>query len=270
MTTPCHHPRRRLFLASLALLGLLAGCQNLGGLHRNVPIAGMVSTPDPDAPLGVDVQNRKGTVRVVVDPRVRQPHVRAIRVAPADERTRRGKRAAPSPGPVDTVAAAQLLTVDGRAVLRVLADQPFEDYADWATQIEIRLPRCQGVRVRNTDGPVELVNVEGAIDVDNGAGNGPGGHITLRTDRPISDPVLLATPRGDIRAVFGHGSALAIDAQTQYGSVNVDARRQAIDHALAQRLRWQGQVNQGTAPAHLTTGNGLIWIDFASPPRRRR
>lgn len=262
--------RPALLALLLTPLALLAGCQNLGGLHRNVPIAGLVSAVDPASPLAVDVQNRKGTVRVLAEPRLRQPQVRAIRIAPADERTRRDKRAAPAPGPVDTVAAAQLITVDGRAVLRVLADQPFENYADWATQIEIRVPRCNGVRVRNTDGPVELVNVEGAIDVDNGAGNGSGGHITLRTDRPLSDPVLLATPRGDIRAVFGHGSALAVDAQTQYGSVNVDARRQTVDGALARRLRWQGTVNQGSAPARLSTGNGSIWIDFASPPRRRR
>lgn len=267
---PTRAPRLALLLTTLATLALLSGCQNLGGLHRNVPIAGLVAGIDPAAPLAVDVQNRKGTVRVVAEPRLKQPRVRAIRVAPADERTRRDKRAAPAPGPVDSVAAAQIITVDGRSVLRVLADQPFENYADWATQIEIRVPRCSGVRVRNTDGPVELVNVEGAIDVDNGAGNGPGGHITLRTDRPLSDPVLLVTPRGDIRAVLGHASALAIDAQTQYGSVNVDARRQTVDDALAQRLRWQGRVNHGDAPARLSTGNGSIWIDFANPPRRRR
>jgi len=253
----------------LAVLLLLTGCQSLG-LHRSVPIAGMVGPVDPATPLGVDVQNRMGTVRVVVEPKLKAPMVRAVRIAPGDERTRRGKRAAPVPGPVDSVAAAQLVTADGRAVLRVLADQPFEDYADWATQIEVRLPRCNGVRVRNTGGPVELVNVEGAIDVDNGAGNGPGGHVTLTTDRAISDPVLLNTPRGDVRAVFGHGSALAVDAQTQYGTVSVDASRQVIDGALTQRLRWQGAVNGGGAPARLSTGLGGVWIDFQAKPRGRR
>ncbi len=263
-------PLAAVLLAALAPVGLLSGCQNLGGLHRNVPIAGLVSAPEAGAAVGVDVQNRKGTVRVVADPRVRQPQVRAVRVAPSDERTRRGKRASPPAGPVENIAAAQMITVEGRSVLRVLADQPFEDYAAWSTMIEVRVPRCDGVRVRNTDGPVELVNVSGAIDVDNGAWNGPGGHVTLRTDRPISDPVLLATPRGDIRAIFGHGSALSIDAETQYGMVSVDARGQSVDGALARRLRWQGRVNGGEAPVRLTTGNGSIWIDFSSPPRRRR
>lgn len=253
----------------LAAWLVLAGCQSLN-LHRSVPIAGMSAPVDPLAPIGVDVQNRRGTVRVVVEARLKTPIVRAVRVAPSDERARRGKASAPGPGPVDSVAAAQLLSIDGRAVLRVLADQPFEDYTEWATEIEVRLPRCNGVRVRNSGGAVELVNVEGAIDVDNGAGNGPGGHITLSTDRPISDPVLLTTPHGDIKALFGHGSAFAMDAETQYGAVSIDATRQSIDGALTQRLRWQGQINGGTAPARLTTGAGAVWIDFKPPPRKPR
>jgi hypothetical protein len=255
-------------IAMLTLVAALGwGCRvGNAGAHREVLIAGAATPPDREADLAVDVQNHRGSVRVYVDPRYKQPRVRALRVPPGGVRPDRDRRAAPDPGPQAGWAAAELLVIEGRGTLRVLAEQPFEDYADWATLIEIRLPRCNGVRVRNSGGLVELVNVQGAIDVDNGPPGTAGGSIALRTRHTIVDPLALHTPQGDITVRVGPNSAFALDASTRSGRVDVVARGYTATDALIERFSWAGKVNSGESPAVLTTGSGNVTVELDRPP----
>lgn len=256
-----------LIAALCVLVPLAGGCRvSNPGAHREVTIAGVAAPVDREAELAIDVQNHRGTVRVYVDPKVKQPRVRALRIAPANVRPDRDRRAAPEPGPRAGWAAAELVTVEGRNTLRVLAEQPFEDYADWSTQLEIRLPRCDGVRIRNSGGLVELVNVRGAIDVDNGPPGTAGGNITLRTRHTIVDPLALNTPRGDVVAMVGPNSAFKLDASTRFGRVDVVAQGYAASEALVQRLSWTGTIHNGEAPAVLSTGAGNVSLKIERPP----
>lgn len=228
--------------ASFALLA--AGC-SVSQRDLSVPIrdshgmAALAQTP------ALDVQNFRGVVHVRVESGVSQPIVQA-----------RAINASQHANTPDWVAA-DLVQDQGRPVLRVLS-VPSSGASD-AVYLSIVLPGCSGVRVRNAGGEVILTNVSGAIQVENGGPEAPGGRVVVTTAHNLVDHLALETTSGDIALTMGAYSAGDINAQAPRG-VTFHSKIAGASRVQHQGWLWSGVLNRGTSPMTLKAGSGKVTI----------
>ena len=260
-----NHPTLRLMLPLLAAAAALPACTPEGSIAwRDSSASFQIPATDHVAwdQIAVDVHNEAGSVIIQVDDRLEQPVVRhRVRWTGLGDDGSWNKYRAPAivsaqpePGPL------------GHATLRVRSQ--VLDHAPAETEIDliIRLPRCDGVRVRNTSGPVILVGVGGAITVDNGFGGGEGGRIELRSNRPILDPVALTTTDGRISIIAAEGSRAEVDMHTFEGKAVFSAPRGVITNLRPAIGQWRGTWNDGTNPLLVRTGRGEIRLLVTDDP----
>lgn len=233
-------------LVLLALTVLIGGCR--GASRMEVPING----PELGANPAVDVRNFNGSVRILVDRRFSTPSVRAV-VRPLHPDAPRGEDLEAS-----CMVVAESVVQDGRPILRVLGETTLADPDQAAADIVIRLPDCGGVNVQNAGGLVELRGIAGAVTVENGTGNRPGGRIELRTGRPMTDPVLLSTTTGPVHFQAVPASAGRFDLTAAAGRAEFDCRGGAVFTDLVTPSRVVATLNSGANPIVLRSGSGPV------------
>lgn len=229
-----------LALAALALAP--AACRSSAPREKpSVEIKRISDLADPRAGLALDVDNAVGPVDVIVDPSLTDCRIEA--------ETYEGDRRIPT-NP-STWAVGELTLDNGRPVLRVAA-RPSTPKSE-EIRLMIRVPSSAGLRVRNTNGPVTATGVQGSIDIASGTANTPGGNITLRTRGKVEAPVSLATTRGSILWVAERGTAVAINARSAGGGVEVNAPNEKIVGGSKGVGLFTGAINDGTNTARLAS-----------------
>lgn len=205
----------------------------------------------PGSPVAIDIENPGGDVLVVVDAALTMPQIRATSMHEGDNQ-------GAAPWAAATLAPSGVAATQAAPILRVLAADV--SGAKHRTSLEVRVPACAGVRVRNQDGAVTLQGVGGAIDVQNGSPLSPGGSITLLTDATLDAPLLLETASGPIRVEFPASSRLNVDASSRNGAVTVQATGVRLGQVSATKQSWSAAINGGDAPARISTESGDITL----------
>jgi len=239
-----------LLTALLATAMLAPGCAR--ALRREAAIAGAT---DATGPLAVDVSNFRGSVRLVVDDRLEQASVTTnLRPGPAPE----GEKIEP----VDLQwATAEIVDQEGGRVLRVVTEQPPE----WPGQeayinLVVRVPRCEGVRIHNSDGRIAVFGGGGTIEIVNGVGGLPGDDIFVKTSELVHGPVTLRTSTGQVTLKMGAGSRGVLDLATDDGEIMVRSRG-SLEEVHVSHDEWRGVLNGGAEPIVVRTGEGDVIVE---------
>lgn len=247
-------------LAPIALLVVLVGCKGVS--RRTIDITGVETVPGQV--VAVDVTNFNGNVRIVADDERKEPRVRAT------ARAKKGlfRRFATQEQLHAVWIGAELVEQEGGSVLRVLArpDAEVPGSEKIRVHLTVTVPACNGVLVRNAGGRVDLRNVEGAIQVDNGYAGTKGGDIDVRTALALDAPIALTTSEGGVFLQTGAFTTGEIDVASDDGSAIVRAHVGDLDDVLVTAGRWRGVLNGGTNPVMLRTGKGearLLVLDNA-------
>jgi hypothetical protein len=231
----------------LALIAcLLPACSQMPQVGV-VPITGLENPLPPEAAPAVDIQNHRGTVTVIVDPKAPGPDVRAV------------ARGAGSPAEVRWTAATMDMD-NGLPVLRVLSTPEDTGAPDGPVDITVTMPAVGGVRVKNDGGPVVLRDVRGAIEVHSSLEAPDGDAIYIETRHALTEPLLLNAQAGGIVLRMGQGSAGQLIANTDAGRVIVDAAKAKITGARMERGIYTATINEGEHEHRLTTQTGDVTV----------
>lgn len=244
----------------VGVVGMLA----LAGCVTNdyrVPVAPIEQRIDASIPIEIEVDNKLGSVEVIADPQARRAFVEA-RITSALSVTK--------PNPDTEALARRWISADMRSrpdkrVLRVLSARPAADESDIRVGLVIRVPRIDGIRVRNTGGSVRIVGFDGPVTVQNGLKGGAGGGIDLLTIKEFRAPITAQTTTGDIRLRVGETSTASLTASADKGEIGVASRTAVLDNVKVTRALWSGRINQGANPVDLRTGEGSITVEVGFP-----
>jgi len=235
--------------ASLAMLA--AGCA--GGTSHTVAIA-EVETIGPGA-LAIDVQNQLGEVEVVVDAAAAHPFVEAVPMDPEASTGRIDRGSAFIPW-----TAAQVAVGEGGRVLRVLCTAREGEPAR-PVYLRVRVPECEGVRVRNRGGPVTLQGISGSIDVDNLPSTPPmwdeGAAVYVRTQSALDRDVTLVSSDGEVVLSMARSSRgkLAVHApETRVDLAAVKGTQKSDGSVTAGSGSFTGTLNGGDNAITLRSG----------------
>ncbi len=250
---------------------ILGGCKGISQIRElrpdglatpfsdYLPIQGEVITGDRR--VAVDVENLNGSVTILVSDRYEQ----AMVYARARWRGNLSKDEWEVVKNEDWVVAEHAM--DGEnSVLRVLSQATPDTEAPVRTDLRILLPSCDGVFVRNAGGTVTVVGAGGAHTIVSGFEIGSGGHIEVRTSRPIHDPVTLRTSDGHINLVLAPNSGGALDIQSDSGRVAFGSKFGRMSQVRVEPLRWTGVWNGGTNPILLQSLNGNARVRVEERP----
>lgn len=217
-----------------------------------VPIEGVPVASDYGT--NVDVTNWNGSVYIVADPRFKDAKVSAkVRSLSRNLWQREGDLVAGA-----DVKAVSTVGTDGR-ILRVISQPADDPPRPIAVDLYIRVPKVSGTRVRNSGGPVEVVRVEGPIDIENGVGGGPGGDIQVRTGAAMTGPATLVTTSGSVLYQVGPGSTGRFDLMTDEGPApQFSSRLGETSDVRPEFNRYSCVFNNGGNPVVLRSGNGLV------------
>jgi hypothetical protein len=129
----------------------------------------------------------------------------------------------------------------------------------------IRVPRIDGIRVRNTGGSVRIVGFDGPVTVQNGLKGGAGGAIDLLTIKEFRSTLTAQTTSGDIRLRLADSSTANLTASADKGEIGVASRSAVLDNVKVTRAMWSGRINQGTNAVDLRTGEGGVTVEVGFP-----
>jgi len=235
-----------LFLSTL-LSGV--GCQKSAAVK--VHIEG-IKVPREYA-VSVEVTNIRGDVQVYASDRIKEPEVRAR------------ARSLDSKGPETFSDLAKTITVravtseeGGRRMFRVTGNLAGDASSPIAVDLQIRIPKANGVRVVNSGGNVELVGVSGAISVENGGPGKGGGSVEVRTGMAMTQAVTLSTTEGGVLYQVGRGSTGDLDLRATGGMPQVDAKIGTLGAISYQADRLRGTLDDGKNPIRLHTDKGDV------------
>ncbi|MBL8876086.1 MAG: hypothetical protein JNM86_09860 [Phycisphaerae bacterium] len=242
--------RRPMPVLTVALAGLLSLVQ-IGCSSRSapVPISG-VEVLEHTPTIAVDVENVRGAVLIRVNNKLTAPRI----VANAGTQT--GE-------PVENYqggkwVTAQITETDGRAVLSV-RNTVHENESDRWVQVAIEVPSCDGLRIKNSDGAIDVRGVNGAITIENGGAGRPGGYIYVATGKPATSPISLTTPNGDIDLILPTDSTGNIELTSGNGRLAaIVAWTGQVTNSVIKPGQYSGLLNWGTNPIRAKTGEGEV------------
>jgi hypothetical protein len=230
----------------LLIVSALGGCARTASHARRFDIAPTTGL------VALDVRNFRGSVEVRVDPRAGAATVMASAAASAalgDEQARA----------LEEIWMDAVLREEGaRATLEIRTGSPRENTGDHWVDVEVRLPRCDGVAIENTGGVVLVVGARGGTTITNRLGP-----VEVRTNQPMTEPVTITTTDADIYYQVPAGSSGAFDLESLDGPVWYRDRVQSTDRAYSSPGRYEGRLHGGTSPVVMRTNRGAInvWVD---------
>lgn len=271
--TTASHARRNTLVKGVALtlaatFIALAGCRHAAVRenrdHRRfifrVPYSGVEITPAMT--VGFDIENRNGSVTVVVDPQYKVTSVEArprntVVLLPRDRRRATKMRWA---------TVEQEIVDDNRVVMRITADPLAEGQVETAVDIVVRTPVSHGVTIRTDNGRAHVIGGTGAIAIDSGFAGGKGGAITVRTTDPGVGPVFLRASRGDITYYTDQSLSAAFELTTADGTTTFFAPVGRPTNVEPGERSYRGQLNGGTEDVRMTTERGNVRFYVTSDP----
>lgn len=248
-------------LATLAA-GLLPGCTRMGGLRARMAadeLAHTVQIKGDPITLGrlnaVIVDNPYGKVKVYAKPAHEQANV-TFRV---QQENRLRWRAARMGFDFDPVGEYFTATHSNNGELSVLTISPtdltVEGYRP-PIDLTINIPQCDGIEVRNAGGKVVIVGVQGAIHVESGDAEVPGGPIEIRTDKEQVEEIYAYSNGGNVTLVTGPGSAGTVELVAPRGVTSFNSRFGVVNHSMPRKGHWTGIWNDGTNSIYLESLDG--------------
>lgn len=197
--------------------------------------------------LAVDISNACGSVEVRVDPRWKTPKVEWFAIGNVPE-VSKGK---------ETEWVATDVAVDqGRPVLRVLGTEL--DGQRVPVRVLVMIPSCAGVRVRNSEGPVKLMHVSGAVDVVNGVQGVSGGHVMVVVDGVTREPISVTSTDGNVQVSLARGSSGNVTLTAPVGRVSMKGGKEALRNVRVEKSKWTGVVNGGDNAITLNADGGHV------------
>ncbi len=253
-----------ILIAALAGTGGLTGCA--ASDTRRVPIEGVETATV--GPLALDIQNQLGEVQVVVEPGLAQPYVEAIPFSEERPIGQVDRAAALKPWVAAQVSEAE----PGGRVLRVLCTAA-ENQPVRPVYLNVRVPRCDGVRVKNVGGPVTLTGVGGAVEV-NCTPSTPtiwqeGAAVRVRTDRALTSGVTISSTDGEVVLILprtSSGSIEALSPDTVVSLAQVAGAQNMGDTRTDVRGTYFGSLNNGEAAINLKSGKRIRMTTTTEPP----
>jgi len=223
-----------------------AGCERLRerrlvGIADNHPISG---------PLGIDIDNRLGSVRLEVAPELAAPVIWAG--CSGDTETER----------TPDYVTASMVTVNGRSTLRVLSATVSATATPKPVNIRIKVPACDGLRIRNSGGSVWAKGVSGAIDIENDTPGHSGG-TTVFVSKPLHDSVKIHVKSGGIDLRVPDGSCGILTASAPAGVIAVDAAKTASRDVVTTGSRYSAKLGQCDNEITLIADQGDLQFLFA-------
>ncbi|MBY0113700.1 MAG: DUF4097 domain-containing protein [Phycisphaerales bacterium] len=236
--------------AAACLIGL--GTMALGGCKSAPPVTVTGLDALKRSPsVALDVENPKGSVLVYVDSEATTPRV----IARAGKRT--GEPSENYNG--DRWVTAKITETDGRAVLTVRNTERAPEEANYWVQLIVVLPSCDGVRIKNSEGLVDVRGVSGAVQIENGGAGLPGGPVQFESSKPITAPVTITTAGGNVDVIFATGTTGNIELLSGNGMLaNISAWTGQLEHSTHKPGSFKGVLNRGQNPVKIKTNEGQI------------
>jgi len=197
--------------------------------------------------MAVDVSNACGSVEVRVDPRWKSPKVEWFAIGDVPEASK---------GKEKEWVATDVAVDQGRAVLRVLGAEL--DGRRVPVRVLVMIPACAGVRVRNSDGPVRLMHVGGAVDVVNGMNGAGGGEVTVVVDGSSKDPIHVTTTNANVSVSLARGTSGSVKLTAPAGRVNMKAGKESLKNVKVDKSKWMGVVNGGENAITINADEGNV------------
>lgn len=228
--------------AALGLFGFASGCS------KDVRSESLVlPMPEAPRPLAIDVEVFRGDVVVRVDKTRKDvgvwTDVAAVSDVPDEDKAE-----------VDRAVTTTSLIEDRGGiptlVVRAATARTGEDHR---ADVLVRVPTCEGVRVRTGLGEVILVGVKGELRVESG-----GGVVEVRTNQPLTSPVSIDTKEGNIYYQGPFECTGVFDVRTDEGEA---IWRGWVGGGAASTLVYSKggytvTLNNGQNPVSIHTGKG--------------
>lgn len=249
------------YRAAIATTDTAAG-ENGGGANPN-------TAPAAVGALALDIENTFGSVWVQVDAKLTEPEIDARLI---DDAT--GNLAKLERGERPPWVTAELQRTEGRGVLRVSGQLPAAEAARFALKgdpfvmLWVRVPACDGIRVRNSGGSVDLDNVGGAITVENTARENAFGRradVMITTNRVMDDPVSLSTTHGNVLLRIPPGSKGRFELTADAGETEFLAKQGVVDNAVQKQKSYACTLNKGMQKVTLYSGRGDSRVEVREP-----
>jgi hypothetical protein len=251
-------------LASLAaMVAVVVGVGGAGGcsLRRPVDLDLPVPADGWASRTAVDIRNYHGSVLVMVDERLTEAEVSAVAGAKPPIESAADSRATES-----VTVVADWVEQEGGRVLRVRTGSTWPRPEEVWVDIAVRMPSCQGATIWNRGGTVELIGVEGSLQVENGAFGSSDGTIRVRTDKPMTQPVSLTTDRGSVIYQVGPNSTGAFDLSSGTGRASFQTIVPPSGPSRADKGRAMAVINNGHNPVVLRSDAGTVRASVMADP----
>jgi hypothetical protein len=153
---------------------------------------------------------------------------------------------------------AQVVVEGRRNVVKIRPTQELLDTPGVYVDLEVRMPSVRGVHIRSSGGPIVLHNVSGPMSITNGLQGGPGGNVIVRTNEPLTDPIWIDTPAGNIDLFMPPESRGVFALRSDDGTADFYALRGKLDGVRPTPQTWNGTLNDGTNEVVLRSGRGRV------------
>ncbi len=245
-----------LALGVLAAVGLASGCAKEASEQTFTLDAPVVMEPGGPKGPAVDVENFRGRVTLRVD--AEADAVTVVATTEADG----GIEDEELPAVADAVVVTAEAEERGGLPVIVVRSTSARAEADHRVDIEIRMPECSGVRIRNSGGVVKVVGVAGAVQVDN-----TDGPIEVRTQHVLGAPLALTTTAGEVRCLVPPGSKGDITLESDDGKVAFDGPGvTGIRKMKGTPGRFAAVIDGADNPVLLRTGSGFVLFRVVENP----
>lgn len=232
--------------AVLGLSAVLGGCKSA----PPVTVTGLEAL-ERSPSIALDVDNPIGSVLVYVDNEATTPRV----IARAGART--GEPTENYTG--DRWVTAAVTETEGRAVLTVRNTERTPEEQNYWVQVIVVLPSCDGVRIKNSEGLVDVRGVSGAIQIENGGAGRKGGNVKFEAGKPITAPVNISTANGSVDLIFPTGSTGTIELLSGNGMLaNISAWTGQLERSAHKPGSYKGVLNRGQNAINVKTNEGQI------------
>jgi hypothetical protein len=247
----------------LTLVGVAAGCSLLAscGTVRKVDGAEQQIEVDRGTPVAFDIENFHGSVRIVVD--ASRTDVKPVIKKHVSWWVEHGIR----DDAQDAVSVrSRTVRQDGMSVVSIKTTTTYPEPEKVWVDLTLFVPRCDGVRVYNRGGKVTLEGVAGAMQVENVSFADHEAPIEVRTDKDITDPVVLSTDAGTVAYQVGPGSAGMFTLDSADSTEEFDCQVVWPANVHSDGRTTTATLNSGSNPVMLTSGKGRVLVLVMQDP----
>ncbi|GAB4520374.1 MAG: hypothetical protein Tsb0013_24010 [Phycisphaerales bacterium] len=247
------HTRSILLLLLACLYAVCMGaCRTMSDSSQ----AQLHTPDDPTALVAFDIENFRGSVELRVDPARADIEVQAH----AHGAWFRDDPEAESEALRAITLEADLEETDGRAVMRIRTDSS-RAQNDHEVALIVYTPRCDGARVRNFGGLVELIGTAGTIDIENIEG-----HVEVRTNQPLTQDATVLVTDGTVYFQIPPGSTGAFDLETLEGTARFKNRVGDATNTYSTQTLVQTILEEPTNAVTLRTNRGDLRVIVMDDP----